>query len=387
MAKSLVLHNISGDVVRVFPWTRPEQVWTVLRNDSRRLEVVSSLQGLVKDKVPFKIIKESSAALLEKGRLDLGTFGFLELADNREIAPKIAPAPKETESQARKVIVGSFIAYALLIYLIADVFAPVAVVEEKKEVAEQAFEEKQKEVVKVVRKRIHIPQSAPRQTVNINSPQQVNPNAQADGWKRQGALGALGQLSKGSQRGGLNLGAVKASAGPGLGGTEGSGGVQTSLYGKGLVAAPLGAGHNINGGGGYGTKGKGGGQAGYGTVSLIGSTGASLIPIPEEATVGDGGLDSTLIADVVRRNLGQIRFCYEQGLQLDNALAGRVAVKWTIDASGSVKLAKVQNTTLNNKNVEECILRRLQTWKFPVPEGSQEVPVSYPFLLKRTGKI
>lgn len=388
MAKNLVLHSMTGEVVRVFPWTRPDHIWTVVRKDSKRLEVLSSLNKLKKEKVPFQLIKEAPASILEKGRVDLSPYGYLELADNREIIPTIAKVKNAKSTKTTQVLGLSVLAYFLLVYLIADVFAPSEqVIGTPEEVVSEVIE-KQKEVVKVVPKRIHIPQSAPRQTVNLNptSPQKVNPNAQAGGWKRQGALGALGQLSKGSQRGGLNLGAVKATAGPGLGGTEGSGGVQTSLYGKGLSAAPLGAGHNINGGGGYGTKGKGGGQAGYGTMSLIGSTGASLIPVPEEATV-EGGLDGNQIADVVRRNLGQIRFCYEQGLQLDNTLSGRVAVKWTIDASGSVKIAQVQNTTLNNKNVEDCILRRLQTWKFPVPEGSQEVPVSYPFLLKRTGKL
>ena len=113
------------------------------------------------------------------------------------------------------------------------------------------------------------------------------------------------------------------SAGPGLGGSEGSGGIQSSIYAKGLVAAPLGTGHNVKGGGSYGTKGKGGGKAGYGSLSLVGSTGASLIPVPREASV-EGGLDRELVFDVVNRNKGQIRFCYEQGLQLNSSLSGRV---------------------------------------------------------------
>ena len=177
------------------------------------------------------------------------------------------------------------------------------------------------------------------------------------------------------------MGAVKTTAGPGLGGGQGSGGVQTSIYAKGLVAAPLGSGGQVRGGGGYGTKGKGGGQSGFGSLSLVGSTGVSLIPVPGRASVVGGGLDSRLIASVVRRNLGQIRFCYEQGLQLDPSLSGLVAVFWIIDANGQVKLAKIKKTSLNNKSVEDCMLRRLKTWKFPIPRNSQDVRVSYPFRL------
>lgn len=381
MAKSLVLHNTMGDVVRVFPWTRPEKLWTVFRKDTKRLEVLSSINTLKKKKIPFEIINETKAGHLEGQRIDLDQFGYLELADHREISPKLSDEFESDFSKFIKAAALSAFLYLLLGFLITDVFAPV------QEIAEEVKEEKKREIVKVVRQKIKIPKSTSRRTVSLNQakPTKVNPNAKRKGWKRRGALAALGQLSKSNQKGGLDLGAVKASAGPGLGGSKGSGGVQTSIYGKGLVAAPLGAGHNIKGAGGYGTQGKGGGKAGYGSLSLVGATGASLIPIPEEATV-DGGLDSSLIADVVRRNLGQIRFCYEQGLQMNSSLSGRVAVNWVIDANGSVKVANVKDTSLNNKTVEDCILRRLRTWKFPIPEGSQEVPVSYPFLLKRTGR-
>ncbi len=381
MAKSLVLHNSGGQVVRVFPWTSPDKIWTVFRKDTKRLEVLSSLGPMEKAQIPFQIIKETSGDELSAGRIPLESGGYLELSDADAVAAPTEVINETDFGPARKAVLFAIFFYLLSGYLISDVFAPT------QEIAEEVVEEKKREIVKVVKRKLAIPKTSNRQTVSLNrtKPQKISPNAKRKGWKRRGALAALGQLAKSNQKGGLDLGAVKATAGPGLGGSQGSGGVQTNIYSKGMVAAPLGAGHNLKGGGGYGTKGKGGGKAGYGSVSLVGATGASLIPIPEEASV-DGGLDSSLIGDVVRRNLGQIRFCYEQGLQLNSALSGRVAVNWVIDGSGRVKIAKVKNTSLNNKTVEDCILRRLRTWKFPIPEGNQEVPVSYPFLLKRTGR-
>ncbi len=381
MATSLVLHNTLGEVVRVFPWTAPERVFAVFRKDTKRLEVLSSIEKLENEEVPFEIIHQGKASELKSDRIDLGPAGYLELAETTSVAPAIDPTEEKDFAPTRKAILFSIFFYLLSGYMITEVFAPM------QEVLDEVAEEKKQEIVKVVKKKITIPKTSSRRTVSLSQqkPTKVNPAAKTKGWKRRGALAALGQLAKSNQKGGLDLGAVKATAGPGLGGTQGSGGVQTNIYSKGMVAAPLGAGHNIKGGGGYGTKGKGGGKAGYGSVSLVGATGASLIPIPEEASV-DGGLDSSLIADVVRRNIGQIRFCYEQGLQLNSSLSGRVAVNWVIDGSGRVKVANVKNTSLNNKTVEDCILRRLRTWKFPIPEGNQDVPVSYPFLLKRTGR-
>jgi hypothetical protein len=246
------------------------------------------------------------------------------------------------------------------------------------------------QVVQIVRK---IPPRQPQKTIRtvktdttetkVETP--VPKASKTASIKRMGALAVLGSLSKSKQKGGVDLGAVNTTAGPGLGGNAGSGGTQTSLYGRGLVAAPVGAGSNLQGGGGYGTKGKGGGQAGYGKLSLIGSAGTQPIPLGKEAII-QGGLDFDLVADVIAKNIGQVRFCYEQGLQGDPALAGRVEVAWTINGNGQVTGANVANTTLNSKLVEDCILLRLRSWKFPLPDGGADVKVSYPFLLRRNGQ-
>ena len=378
MARTLVLQNITGDIVRVFPWTRPEKIWTIFRKDTRRIEVHSNLSPLKKKRVSFDILAETNGTELSSQRVAVQDMGYLELVDSQNFQPLLDSPREDNSGKYRKAALFALFFYLLFGMLMTRQWST------PEEIAE-VKEEKKREIVKVVRKKLVLPKVAKR-TVSLNRPTQktVKPKVQKKAWKRRGALAALGQLSISKQKGGLNLGALKTTAGVGMGGTGGSGGVQKSIYAKGLVAAPLGEGHNVKGGGGYGTKGKGGGQAGYGSLSLVGSSGTSLIPIPSEATI-DGGLSSDLIADVVRRNLGQVRFCYEQGLQLDPRLAGRVSVAWTIDPRGGVKIARVKKTSLNNSSVEQCIIKRLRTWKFPLPENNVEVKVSYPFLLKRVG--
>ncbi|MGZ3745467.1 MAG: AgmX/PglI C-terminal domain-containing protein, partial [Pseudobdellovibrionaceae bacterium] len=169
------------------------------------------------------------------------------------------------------------------------------------------------------------------------------------------------------------------------GGSQGSGGVQTSLYAKGVVAAPLGVGGNIQGAGGYGTKGKGGGHAGYGKLSLVGSAETSSITLNQEASAASG-LDRDQIAAVINKNLGQVRFCYEQGLQGDPNLSGRVAIAFVIGGNGGIKTAQIENSTLASKAIEDCILMRLKTWQFPLPQGGVDVKVAYPFVLRRAGQ-
>ncbi len=136
--------------------------------------------------------------------------------------------------------------------------------------------------------------------------------------------------------------------------------------------------------GGLGTAGKGGGTTGYkGTGSLsLGNTGSAEVGILDEETEVAGGLDKEVIARVIKSQLGQIRYCYERQLSANPDLYGKILVKFTIGATGSVVAQSIGTTSLNNAMVEGCILRRIAGWKFPTPKGGTNVLVTYPFLFK-----
>lgn len=385
MSQMLVLRDPAGQIMRVLPWKDYNEFFAVHRKDSGRVELCADLTVLEKEEIPFQVVKTLGPEALAEGQtVPLGPTGWLSLETPSQIHPQIQERSDTSDQRFRKATL-----LAVLIYILVGLWATRPWMSAEEPIAE-APDPKKREIVKIVRKKIKLPSVAKRRTVSTSVPTAATSKAPPKvvkkkvGWKQRGALAALGSLSKSNQKGGLNLGAVKTTAGPGLGGSQGSGGVQTNIYAKGLVSAPLGAGGNLKGGGGYGTKGRGGGKAGFGSQSLVGSSGASLIPVPSAASV-DGGLSPDSIANVIRRNLGQIRFCYEKGLQLQPGLAGRVNMSWTIDGSGGVRLASVKNTSLNNKSVENCIVQRLRTWKFPIPQNNAEVKVSYPFLLKKAG--
>jgi hypothetical protein len=251
-----------------------------------------------------------------------------------------------------------------------------------------------------------------------------------------GALGALDRAERvaggNGGRGGLNLRAVGTEPGSGAGGkghggfgNNGGGGrglgglghgkgmgLSNAMYGKGLIAAPFGDGSPAPGSGGYGTRGRAGGGAqgaGYGEATVVGSWkgtgphgngpagsgwgkgGEGLGPgvEPGDSDVGEG-LERAQVEAVIERNLGQVVYCYEMGLQTEPSLRGRVAVRFDIGPSGRVARANVARSTLGApakaQAVESCIVGKLKRWAFPQPRGGVSVAVTYPFLLSRQAR-
>ncbi len=371
MEQKLVLQDVDGKVLRAFNWDgKPVQV--IRRQDTHRLELVENLTDLEEQNILFENLGEVAAAT--KAPLMLGQLGGLYFVDAVTNTNIDLSNPEEEASVWRWTLLG-LCAFFIMI-TVGLQFIPLT--------SAKIEEELKQQVVKIVKslKKPEVVKPQATATMKENTPKPVQ---KAVSIKRMGALSALGSLKSAHQKSGLNLGAAQTSAGPGLGGTAGSGGMQTNVYAKGIVSAPLGAGGNVQGAGGYGTKGKGGGQAGYGSLSLVGSSGASSLPLGAEATVAQG-LDRDQIAAVINRNLGQVRFCYEQALQGDPTVKGRVSVDFTIGGNGLVKAAGIDNSTLNAKGVEDCIVLRLKTWKFPLPEGGVDVKVTYPFVLRRSGQ-
>ncbi len=92
-----------------------------------------------------------------------------------------------------------------------------------------------------------------------------------------------------------------------------------------------------------------------------------------------GQLSKELIDREVRRHRAQIGFCYNKQLTRQPDLSGKVTLQWIISLDGSVKAAKVRSSSLGNADAESCMVRALQGWHFPKPEGGV-VEVEYPFV-------
>lgn len=386
--RNIVYQDSDGKVMRVYQWDG-ETAHIARRLDTKRLEVVKDFSFYENNHIDFESIGQVSGDNFTTTdnktlkTLTLGQHGYLALVRNVDNHDKNVIDERSDKLQKKLWLLS-----LLLVFLFSGI--GYVIIRMAPETTPKIEQELKQEVVKIVKniKRttpVKVNVSAEKIEKVQDSQTKVQPSKIA-GLKRMGALSVLGSLNSGKNKGGLDISAAQTSAGPGMGGgTQGSGGVQTSLYAKGVVGAALGAGNNVNGGGGYGTKGKGGGQAGYGKLSLTGSSGAMPVPLSAEANMS-AGLDRDQIAAVINRNVGQVTYCYEQGLQADSSLNGRVAIAFVIGGNGIVKTAKVDSSTLNSKPVEDCIVMRLKTWKFPVPEGGVDVDVKYPFKLNRAGQ-
>jgi len=144
-----------------------------------------------------------------------------------------------------------------------------------------------------------------------------------------------------------------------------------------------GTGEGTIGLGNFGTIGKGGGGGsgsgyGRGAGGLGGRRARAPDVIPGQANVR-GSLDKEIIRRIIRRHINEVKYCYETELVKKPDLSGRVAVQFTIAASGQVIASVLQSSTMGNIRVENCVVQAVRRWEFPKPMGGGIVIVSYPF--------
>jgi TonB family protein len=193
-----------------------------------------------------------------------------------------------------------------------------------------------------------------------------------------------------AREGGLlkSLGSAVGSAGGqsfGYGGLGLRSSGQPGVVGGESGLGTLGTGH---GGGGLGMRGTGSGGGGTG-MGAMGPAGSSAAARPNAAVVTPGAavvrgsLPREVIAAVVRRHLGEVRFCYESRLAAEPALEGRVTVQLTIGPDGAVTSSRVTGDTTGSADLGACIAAAVSRWTFPAPEGGGIVIVNYPFVLQQ----
>lgn len=91
----------------------------------------------------------------------------------------------------------------------------------------------------------------------------------------------------------------------------------------------------------------------------------------------DGGLSRDEILKVIKAHQAEVKFCYEQQLQENPSLAGKVTVRWSVNARGQVEDAFASENTLGAAS--SCILERVRRWRFPRPRGGGRVEVNFPW--------
>jgi hypothetical protein len=85
------------------------------------------------------------------------------------------------------------------------------------------------------------------------------------------------------------------------------------------------------------------------------------------------------IESMVRQRGTQIRACYERRLKRDPSLAGAVSLKLRVGGAGQVTRVDVEESTLPDPLVAECLRREAAGWSFAV---GRNATVVYPFVFR-----
>lgn len=95
------------------------------------------------------------------------------------------------------------------------------------------------------------------------------------------------------------------------------------------------------------------------------------------------GRDSDAINATIAKYQMEVYYCYQQQLRRYPTLKGKVVVRFTIRPSGSIAAARIVGSTINNENVESCLMRRIKTWRFSaISKSHGDLSITYPFNFK-----
>lgn len=131
--------------------------------------------------------------------------------------------------------------------------------------------------------------------------------------------------------------------------------------------------------------GKGAGYA-KGEKAGVKGQGQAFVSMDIAGAAVDEGLTKDEVGEVIHRHLSEVRYCYESAMIRTPDLEGKLMVNFTIGGAGAVKSTEVKSSTVPDPRLDDCILRRLTTWKFPTPRGGIDVAVTYPFIFKTLGR-
>ncbi len=422
-----VLENSQGHVVRSFH-IDARRFSIIYNEDTGRIESSVATADLDDRGVEYSLLAEVATDDIKKAPVAIGQVGQLKWVDDiQALTPRDQLKEQSDEFKPLLKKIAAINLGLLLFCIIINYFfpgtrkidEPIVITLEIPKPEPVAKKPEPKQQPKIARQTVKpMPTRAKPKVVKAMTKPQVKPTVTiarrlrptSNGTNRSahnavtsgqninqfGALSVLGGKSNAPITGGsLNLKNVQAKLGSGGGGTgaagngglggAGSGGFANALSGKGLAAASRGVGGVGMPSGGYGTRGRAGGQNGYGRVNLQGGGEGYFQPLEQEAEI-EGGLDMDQIAEVIEKNRGQIEFCYEQGLQMNGRLAGRVGVRFTIGGTGRVATAGVASSSMRAAQVEGCILSKLRGFRFPQPVGNVTVKVLYPFKFQRVSQ-
>lgn len=109
--------------------------------------------------------------------------------------------------------------------------------------------------------------------------------------------------------------------------------------------------------------------------------GVEKVQTVEESGSGEA---ESFVKATVRKHLEEISLCY-MGAALGSNASGKVAMKWTVTATGDARNVSVDDNQGASDELVKCLIRNIETWKFPPQKRAIEV--SHPFSFKLGSEV
>lgn len=95
-----------------------------------------------------------------------------------------------------------------------------------------------------------------------------------------------------------------------------------------------------------------------------------------------GGLSQAEVRGVLAEHHGLVRHCYQNGLQRNPELQGRLKMVLVIGPTGQVLQASVEHDEVDDSEVTSCIAAAMRSLRFPSSRDGQPTRVGYPIVLR-----
>jgi len=106
--------------------------------------------------------------------------------------------------------------------------------------------------------------------------------------------------------------------------------------------------------------------------------GCSGLP-KSELSPSEQKFPETYINDVAQIRRGDVRDCYNNALQKNPNLSGKITFSWEVLPAGTVRNTRLVENTKRDVALSKCIDAKIHDWTFPKFQGRVRVVDSFPF--------
>jgi TonB family protein len=93
------------------------------------------------------------------------------------------------------------------------------------------------------------------------------------------------------------------------------------------------------------------------------------------------------VRNTIVKNNQIIQECYLKHLEKENAIGtGRVQVDWQIAPSGNTLNPQVVTSTLDDKDMDQCIVEKVKTFEFPPPPSDKPIYTTFTYVFRKQGE-